>query len=150
LRVVLDVNILVRANAGTAGLARELLRALLRQGWTLLVSGEMLAELARVLRYPRLKAKYNLSETDIYEYIQFLLQAAELVAPDMSLAVPIRDAADATVVQTAITGEADFVCTFDRDFYEEPFTRFLSQTGIKVLDDVTLMHMLRAPTGERN
>lgn len=67
MRVVLDVNILVRANDRTAGLARDLLRELLRQGWTILISGEMLVELARVLRYPRLRVRYNLSEDDLYD-----------------------------------------------------------------------------------
>jgi len=42
----------------------------------------MLVEPARVLRYPRLQAKRNLAESEIYEYIQCLRQAAELVAPD--------------------------------------------------------------------
>jgi len=106
-RLVLDVNILVRANDRTAGLARELLRELLRQRWTILISGEMLVELARVLRYPRLRARYNLTE-------------------------------------------ADLICTVDADFYEPAITRFLSQAGIKVLDDVALMQMLRASASEES
>ena len=58
MRVVLDVNILVRANERSAGLARELPCELLRQHFTILISGEILLELARVLRYPRLQARY--------------------------------------------------------------------------------------------
>lgn len=150
MRLVPDVNILVRANDRAAGLARELLRELLRQGWTLLISGEMLVELARVLRYPHLQDRYGLTETDIYDYIQFLRQAAELVVPDMSLAVPIRDVADTAVVQTAITGGADLICTVDRDFYDVAMTRFLSHAGIRVLDDVAVMQMLRASAGRKN
>jgi putative PIN family toxin of toxin-antitoxin system len=122
-RIVLDVNILVRANDRAAGLARDLLRELLRQAWTVLISGEMLVELARVLRYPRLQTKFRLTETDIYDYVQFLREAAELVMPDTSLVVPIRDAADVAVVQTAIAGEADFICTIDSDFYDDAITR---------------------------
>ncbi|HXP63419.1 MAG TPA: putative toxin-antitoxin system toxin component, PIN family [Dongiaceae bacterium] len=150
MRLVLDVNILVRANDRAAGLARELLRELLRQGWTILLSGEMLVELARVLRYPHLQARYNLAETDIYDYIQFLRQATERVVPDMALAVPIRDVADTAVVQTAIAGEADLICTLDTDFCDVAMTRFLSQAGIQVLDDVALMQMLRASARRKN
>jgi len=150
LRLVLDVNILVRANDRAAGLARELLRELLRQDWTILVSGEMLVELARVLRYPHLQDRYGLTETDIYDYIQFLRRAAELIVPDMSLAVPIRDVADTAVVQTAIAGEADLICTIDTDFYDATLNRFLSQAGIQVLDDVAVMQMLRASNGRKN
>jgi putative PIN family toxin of toxin-antitoxin system len=147
-RVVLDVNILVRANERSAGLARELLRELLRQHCTIVVSGEILVELARVLRYPRLQARYGLAEADIYEYIQFLRKAGEFVVPDTSLSVPIRDAADIAVVQTAIAGEAELICTVDADFHEASITRFLSQVGIKVLDDITLMQVLRASIGK--
>jgi len=146
-RVVLDVNILVRANERSAGLARELLRELLRQRFTILISGEMLAELARVLRYPRIQARYALTEADIYEYTQFLRKAGEFVVPDASLSVPIRDAADIAVVQTAITGEAELICTVDADFHEPSITRFLSQVGIKVLDDIALMQILRTSSG---
>jgi putative PIN family toxin of toxin-antitoxin system len=147
-RVVLDVNILVRANERSAGLARELLRELLRQRFTILISGELLVELARVLRYPRIQARYALTEADIYEYIQFLRKAGEFVVPDASLSVPIRDAADIAVVQTAITGEADLICTVDADFHEPLITRFLSQVGITVLDDIALMQLLRASIGK--
>jgi putative PIN family toxin of toxin-antitoxin system len=146
-RALLDVNILVRANEKSVGLARELLRELLRQGWTILVSGEMLVETARVLRYPRLQARYNLSETDIYEYIQFLRKAAEFVVPDVSLAVPIRDPADIVVVQTAITGEAEVLCTVDEDFYEPAIVRFLDLIGIRVMNDIALMRILRTAAG---
>ena len=147
MRVVLDVNILVRANDRAAGLARDLLRELLRQGWTILISGAMLVELARVLRYPHLQAKYKLTEADIYDYIQFLRHVAELVVLDISLTAPIRDAADIAVVQTAIAGDADLICTIDADFYDDAITLFLSQVGIKVIDDIAAMRILRASPG---
>jgi putative PIN family toxin of toxin-antitoxin system len=131
-------------------LARELLRELLRQGWTILLSGEMMVELARVLRYPHLQARYNLAETDIYDYLQFLRRATERVLPDMALAVPIRDVADTAVVQTAIAGEADLIRTLDTDFCDVAMTRFLSQAGIQVLDGVALMQMLRASARRKN
>lgn len=144
MRLVLDVNILVRANDRAVGVARDLLRELLRQRQTIVISGDMLVELARVLRYPRLQARYNLTETDLYDYIQFLRQNLEFVTPDPSLAVPIRDPADIAVVQTAIAGEVEFICTVDNDFYDPAITHFLSQAGITVLNDVALMQMLRA------
>ena len=68
----------------------------------------------------------------------------------MSLAAPIRDVADTAVVQTAIAGEADLICTIDADFYDAAMARFLSQAGIRVLDDVAVMQMLRASAGRKN
>jgi predicted nucleic acid-binding protein len=46
---------------------------------TLLLSSEILYELARVLRYPRMQALYDLPETRIYDYIGFLREVSELV-----------------------------------------------------------------------
>jgi predicted nucleic acid-binding protein len=58
LRVLLDVNVLVRANERASGPARALLLSLIENGHTLLISSEMLIELAAVLRHPRLQGLY--------------------------------------------------------------------------------------------
>ena len=47
--ILCDGNILVRANEKATGPARRLVRTILLQGRVLLVSGEMLVELAHVL-----------------------------------------------------------------------------------------------------
>ena len=65
MRIVLDTTILVRATENSSGLARELLLHIVASKHTLLLSTEMLYELARVLRYPRLQAFYGLSEDRI-------------------------------------------------------------------------------------
>ena len=46
------------------------------------LSGEMLYELARVLRYPRMLALHGLSEKRIYDYVGFLREAAENRGPE--------------------------------------------------------------------
>lgn len=143
MRVVLDVNILVRSNDRSFGLARDLLLELLQRRWTILISGEILIEVARVLRYPRLQAQYDLTEDDVYEYVQLLRKVGEFVTPRTKLGVPIRGVADIAIVETAIAGEADFICTLDADFYDPVITAFLSQSGIKVLDDISLFRLLR-------
>ena len=61
-RILCDVNILVRANEHASDPARRLLLTLLADGHTLIASAEMLVELARVIRYPRLQELYGLSE----------------------------------------------------------------------------------------
>ena len=62
MKIVLDTTILVRANEHTHGLARELLVKIVEGGHKLLLSNEMLHELASVLRYPRLQEFYGLTE----------------------------------------------------------------------------------------
>jgi putative PIN family toxin of toxin-antitoxin system len=142
-RIVLDTTILVRANESSRGLARQLLLDIITSRHTLLLCNEILYELARVLRYPRMQALHGLPETRIYDYIGFLREVSQLVTLNPLLSIPIRDVNDIVVVQTALIGEADVICTKDEDFYDPGLTRFLTRVGISVMDDVTLMQRIR-------
>jgi len=87
---------------------------------------------------------HGLSEEHIYGYIVFLREAAEMVTPNPLLIAPIRDVNDTVVMQTAVIGEADILCTKDRDFFEPPAEGFLRKAEIAVLDDISLMRQLRS------
>jgi putative PIN family toxin of toxin-antitoxin system len=104
----------------------------------------MLYELARVLRYPRLREFYGLSEERIYDFVGYLREVAEIVPLSPMLSMPIRDVNDIVVLQTAVIGEADILCTRDEDFYDPVTTGFLSEVGIAVMDDIALLHRLRS------
>ena len=67
MKIVLDTTILVRANEHSQGLGRELLTTILESKHTLLLSNEMLHELAKVLRYPRLQEFYDLPENLVFD-----------------------------------------------------------------------------------
>jgi len=56
---------------------------------------------------------------------------------------PIRDVNDIVVMQTAIIGEADILCTRDEDFFEKPAGVYLKGLGIAVVDDIFLIQRLR-------
>jgi putative PIN family toxin of toxin-antitoxin system len=144
LKILLDVNILVRANERSAGPARALLQAVIARH-TLLLSDEMLSELVRVLRYPRLQAIYHLSDEQIFACVQDLRLAGETVFPNHSLRVPMRDPKDVVVLQTAVAGDADILCTLDSDFFDNPeTTAFCEVLGIEVCRDRDLLARLRA------
>ena len=144
MKIVLDNTILVRANEHAHGLGRELLTSLIESKHVLLLSNEMLHELARVLRYPRMQEFFGLTEDLVFDYVAFLRRSAEIVTLNPLLTAPIRDVNDVIVVQTAIIGEADIICTNDEDFFEKPIGQYLSDHGISVLDDVALMERLRS------
>ena len=143
MRIVLDTAILVRAHDGAKGLARELLLKVIESDHVLPIPDEMLYELAKVLRYPRMLAFHGLSESRIYDYVGFLRETTEIVRPNPLLTTPIRDVNDTVVRQTAIIGEANVLCTRDQDFFDPPAEPFLRKAGIAVLDDITLMQRLR-------
>jgi len=143
-KIVLDTTILVRANGHSFGLARDLLTNIVESEHSLLLSNEMLHELARVLRYSRLQAFFNLSETQVFNYVSLLRQSSEIITLDPLVVAPIRDANDVIVMQTAIIGEADVLCTNDDDFFAEPASDYLRKMGIVVLSDISLMRRLRS------
>lgn len=138
MRILCDVNILVRANENSFGPVRDLLLGLLENGHVLLMSSEMLVELARVLRYPRLQALFGLSDEQIYNYVQFLREISQPIIPDTTLSVPIRDPKDIVVLQTAVSGEADVICTVDKHFYEIDTLTFCAALGINICNDQEL------------
>jgi hypothetical protein len=65
-RIILDTAILVRGHGSSKGLARDLLIGIVESDHILLLSNEMLYELAKVLRYPRMLALHGISEKRIY------------------------------------------------------------------------------------
>jgi putative PIN family toxin of toxin-antitoxin system len=128
-RIFLDNTILVRASTPLPGLARQLLLRIVESEHVLLLSNEMLYELARVLRYPRLRGLHGLSESRIYDYVGFLRRAAEIVVLNPLLIAPIRDVNDVVVIQTAVIGEADILCTTDQDFYAPEVVGYMGGAG---------------------
>jgi hypothetical protein len=66
---------LVRSFVSSHGVARDLLLAISASDHTLNLSNEMLSEVARVLRYPRLIAVHGESEETIYNFTGWLRDA---------------------------------------------------------------------------
>ena len=146
MRVLLDANILVRANEKSQGPARKVLLDLIARKHIVITSAEILIELARVLRCPRVQALFGLSDEQIYEYVQYLKSVCVIVPANLGTGsnFPIRDAADVPVLDAAIAGDADFICTLDSDFYTAEITSFCAVAGITVLDDISFIDRLRS------
>jgi len=87
---------------------------------------------------------FGLTEGLVYDYVASLRRAAAIVTLNPLLTPPVRDADDVIVVQTAIIGEADVLCTNDEDCFEKPIAQYLKKHGISVLDDIALMERLRS------
>ena len=64
MRITPDTGILVRMNVRATGPARHLLDVILDGPHELVLSEFLLQETARVLRYPRMQAIYNLSYSE--------------------------------------------------------------------------------------
>lgn len=79
MRIALDTAILIRGNIRATGPVKELLTAIQNSGSRIVVSPYVLAEVDRVLRYPRLQALYRLTDADIWRYLRLLESIADIV-----------------------------------------------------------------------
>jgi putative PIN family toxin of toxin-antitoxin system len=143
-KITLDSTILIRAFDNTGGLARQLLFTILDGEHVLVLSNEILAETSKVLRYPRMRGRHGMSDGKIYEYVMFLQSVATIVRPDPTLIVPIRDPNDIVIIQTAMIGGAEAICTTDEDFFTSPASAFLQSVNIPVFTDAELIRRLRS------
>lgn len=143
MRITLDSAILVRANQRATGPARALLLELLDGGHRLVLSDSILEEVERVLHYPRLAKRFALSDSEIVEYIAFLAASAKIVEINESVTPPIRDFKDIHILQTAISGKSEYLCTLDGHFYEVPVLAFCADRGITVITDLDLLRLIR-------
>jgi uncharacterized protein len=141
-RIVVDSSILVSAFLKPNGLAGRMLLAIIDRGHSLLISNEILHEVARVLRYPRMIELHGEDEGAVYDFVGSLRIVGEGIALDVLVQVPIRDENDIFIVQIALSGGAEILCTGDRDFFEPPALNFLESRGIEVLTDAQLMQRL--------
>ena len=146
MRAVLDTNVLVRAAKGGKGPARELLLCFQSPDHVLLLSAWMLDELRRVLTYPRVAAQHRLTPQEMEEFVTGLSLVAEMVqVPEISGGVSITtDPEDMPVLQTAIIGGAQVLCTLDRHFYSPAVLAYCGQHDLEVLGDAELLDRLRS------
>lgn len=99
----------------------------------------MLAEMSRVLRYPKFQRLYGFSDSELFQYCQSLQSVSDMAVLDAAYVAPVRDANDLAVLQTAERGRANVLCTSDRDFHDPPVIAFCAARGIEILDEVTLL-----------
>lgn len=144
MRVAVDTAILVRGHPRSTGPAREIISIAPRAGVRFVFSSFILAEVDRVLRYPRIQALYRMSDAEIREYLALLECIGDLVEVAEGAPVVLRDPDDDPIIYTALVGRADILCTVDNHFYDPNVLTFCSRYRIRLMSDLELLHLLRA------
>lgn len=117
-RTVVDTNLLVSRLLVPSSIPGEAVRRAERAG-AILVSAETLDELADVLNGPKLDRYVSIEERQ--EYLRLLLRIVEVVPVSHRVRV-CRDPRDDMFLELAVSGEANFLVTGDRDLLElNPF-----------------------------
>jgi putative PIN family toxin of toxin-antitoxin system len=143
MKILLDTNLLVRAAISPQGSAREILRFIeASERHVLVVFPYLFSELADVLRRDRIRARFPLTEEDLRSFCDHLAAVGEEVSPK-ALGPVIDDPKDQAVIEAAVCGEVDVLCTSDHHFYKDPVIVFCAGYGIQIMNDVDLLRLLR-------
>lgn len=115
LRVVLDTNVYVSGTILARGTPFDILEAWRQQAYILLISEPIIDEIERVLRYPRIRDSYMVSEGDIERLIESLRADALVVPGAYAVRGVSADPDDDKFLSCALEAQADCIVTGDPD-----------------------------------
>ena len=113
LRAVLDTNVYVSGTILSCGTPFEVLEAWRCQQFILVTSEAIIAELERVLRYPRIRKRYTITDEDVACLVASLRADALVVPGDYEVSGVSADPDDDQFLACALEGQADCVVTGD-------------------------------------
>jgi uncharacterized protein len=112
-RAVLDTNVLISLAFAQRGIATTVRELLAEGAFVLVTAADLLAELYRVLHYPRIRQRFHPSEEDIVEFMGILLERALVVPGRYQVQHVERDPTDDMFLAAALEGHADFIVSRD-------------------------------------
>ncbi|MDE0225090.1 MAG: putative toxin-antitoxin system toxin component, PIN family [Gammaproteobacteria bacterium] len=115
MKVVLDTNVFVSGLMFPEGVPGQIVSAWSEAEFEVVSSREQLAEIARVLAYPKIRRILNWDDRRIERFVERLYLRTEVVELDVSGVDVPRDPDDAPMLNTLIAADADFLVTGDRD-----------------------------------
>jgi len=112
----------------------------------LLLSPFLLQELERVLGYERVQRITKLTAEENIAYLRYLRRpdVSEIIFPGIAPRIVPADPEDDPVVHTAVTGNADVLCTLNRHFYAPSVVEYCRERGVLIASDVELLRLLRS------
>jgi putative PIN family toxin of toxin-antitoxin system len=113
MKVVLDTNIVVSRYLSPLGNPARLLTMWEKGVFDLVVSEPILTEYQRVLAYPRIRDRHQMTDEEIAAVVDGFRSFAVLVEPTVSLNVVQNDPSDNTFVEYALAAGAEYVVSGD-------------------------------------
>ena len=113
MRVVLDANVYVSALISASGSPAQILSHWYDDAFELLISKDILLEIGRVMRYPKLHERYHLEEELVNRFLALLAHQARMIEPKVKLYLVEGDPADNRYLECSIAGGADYVVSGD-------------------------------------
>jgi putative PIN family toxin of toxin-antitoxin system len=144
-RVVLDVNIFLRALIRQGNVSYKIVELWKADQILLIASKEILQEIDEVLKRPWLIEKYGYSEEDVNNLVSLVSRKAILVEPTFSLKL-CRDRKDEKYVDCAVLGRVQFLVSEDTDLLQdEKLKKQLFEYGIEVVNALDFYQSITIP-----
>lgn len=138
MKVVFDVGQFVSAVIAPKGYPAQLLEAWKAGTFELVTSPAILADLRRVLKYPRIRKYHKLSDEEIEENIQSIAHSVVLTSGKMTVSVVVDDPTDNKIIACAIEGGTDYIVSSDVHL-----AKLGTYRGIPILSPRQLLEQLR-------
>jgi len=128
MRIVLDANQFVSAVLVPVGRPAQILQAWHAGHFELVLSPGILAEVRRVLLYPRLQRKHGWSEAQVDDFLAGITSAAVLTPGILTVKAVPDDPTDDKYVACALEAGAQYIVSGDKHL-----TRLRSYQGIEIV-----------------
>lgn len=139
MRLVLDTDVMVAALRSRLGASRFLVTRALRRHYVLLLSVPLMLEYEAVLTRPHHLKAAKATRGDVTELLDALAAIATPVQPKFTWRPLLADAADEMVLETAVSGSAGMIITFNVRHFLSAARRF----GIRVMRPTNALPELR-------
>lgn len=113
MRIVLDTNVLISSLFKKESTSAQILDLWRQEAVELLVSVEGLAEIERVLTYPKVRKRLVYSDDEVQDFLDLLRRASIVIHPDPIMPVVEADPDDDKFVALALTGHAQYLISGD-------------------------------------
>ena len=115
MKVVLDTNILVSGLMYPASTPGRIIAAWSEAQFDVVSSHEQIAEIGRVLGYPKIRRILQWNDQRIEQFIKQLYVRVEVAEPETADVEALRDPDDAPILGALAAADADLIVTGDRD-----------------------------------
>ena len=115
MKIVLDSNVFLSGLARSASAPGKIISAWDNHSFVIVVSEFQLAEIARVLRFPKVQKLLNWDEFRIQEFIRQLILRVEVIDISNVVATVPGDLDDSPILATLIATNADYLVSGDQD-----------------------------------
>ena len=136
MRIVLDTNVLISALVSLGTAPAQILARCQAGELELLVSPDSLAELRRVLTYPRIRTRLRYTDAQVARVLTYLQYVAVTVTPAVVDPVVPDDPDDDLFLALALAGEAQYLVSGD-----DHLLRLGQHRGITILKPAAFLRL---------